>query len=68
MQNIKSEIIKCDKCLGLGVDYKSERRDNLKYAYNYKPKEVESPPYVSNESSPQYIFKFQEYMSLKIYR
>ena len=54
------EIINCAKCKSLGVDYAVERKENLDFAYQYKPDKikylwiVESPPY---SYPPRYFYR-----------
>lgn len=60
MENIFRQIIKCEKCIRLGVDYRRERRENLEYAYDYKPSHIkvlwilESPP---KSEPPRYFYR-----------
>lgn len=60
MEEIFKQIIKCERCLGLGVDYRKEREENLGYAYNHKPNPVkvlwilESPP---KSDPPTYFYR-----------
>jgi len=50
MEEIFKQIIKCEICLGLGVDYRKERKENLRHAYNHNSDHIkvmwilESPP------------------------
>ena len=56
----KDDIIKCEKCKPLGINYKIERKENLNFAYSYKPENikylwiVESPPF---SSPPRYFYR-----------
>lgn len=55
-----TKIINCDKCNSLGIDYAVERKDNLDFAYHYKPEIikylwiVESPPF---SYPPRYFYR-----------
>lgn len=58
--NCYSKIINCDKCHMLGINYFDERKENLDYAYSYKPETikylwiVESPPF---SNPPRYFYR-----------
>ena len=60
MEEIFKQIIKCERCSGLGVDYRKEREENLGYAYNHKPDHtkvlwiLESPP---KSDPPRYFYR-----------
>lgn len=63
MKDLFSEIIKCEKCLPLGVDYREERKENLKLAYDeFLPTPVkvlwvlESPP---KSDPPRYFYRLE---------
>ena len=59
-KSLFNEIIKCKKCLRLGVNYQKERRENLKLAYHFLPKPIkvlwilESPP---KSYPPRYFYR-----------
>ncbi|MFC1732225.1 hypothetical protein ACFL6I_18105 [candidate division KSB1 bacterium] len=65
MLDVRNEIINCEKCLSLGIDYINERRENLEYAYTYKPEKitilwiVESPPYIHPDENPRYFYRLE---------
>ena len=55
-----NDIIECEKCISLGINYKFERKENLDFAYSYKPESikylwiVESPPF---SNPPRYFYR-----------
>ncbi len=57
---IKQQIIDCKKCSSIGIDYSYERTENLSYAYQYIPENVntlwivESPPF---SDPPRYFYR-----------
>ena len=60
MEDVRKQIIRCKKCLGLGIDYSKEREVNLSYAYSYRPNRLkvlwvlESPP---KSDPPRYFYR-----------
>jgi hypothetical protein len=58
--NLFREIIECQKCFNLGIDYREERKQNLEYAYNFLPANIkvlwilESPP---KSDPPRYFYR-----------
>ena len=60
MASIIKQILNCQKCAGLMADYSKERKDNLSFAYRFKPQTVqclwivESPPF---SQPPRYFYR-----------
>lgn len=60
MEELLQQIVTCEKCLSLGVDYKEDRKENVEYAYSFKPDIiqflwiVESPP---KSDPPRYFYR-----------
>ena len=60
MVEVFKQILECESCLDLGVDFKKERKENLEYAYEYKPDLIkvlwilESPP---KSDPPRYFYR-----------
>jgi len=60
MSDLFGDVIKCKKCLPLGVDYGKERKENLELAYHFLPKPIkvlwilESPP---KSDPPRYFYR-----------
>jgi len=61
--SISDDIIKCKKCFKFGIEYITERKENLEYAYHYKPEKikvlwiVESPPYIRPNEKLRYFYR-----------
>jgi hypothetical protein len=63
MEDLFNAIIKCEKCLPLGVEYRKERKENLNLAYHkFLPTPVkmlwvlESPP---KSDPPRYFYRLE---------
>ena len=70
-KSLFNEIIKCKKCLSLGIDYRKERKENLKLAYHFLPKSIkvlwilESPP---ESYPPRYFYRSELTQHDDLYR
>jgi len=57
---LEEKILNCNLCQSLGIDFKTQREENLNFAYNYKPDLVkilwivESPP---KADPPRYFYR-----------